>query len=144
MRKIFFLKHYEVTTIEEGQSATEAYDKAITKLSEIMQYHLNFMLIDYVDSHRDDRLKILNLGYQKPNFEFFLLLFDNPFKIKLNFYTNKKVAKTFIEALFNYMQHQLTCAKNNEPHIIDWITSPKHVNFNASLNIIEKNNSCFV
>jgi len=52
-------------------------------------------------------LGLQNQVNQQSILELFLILFDSPFKIKINFFANTKVANTFFDCLFKYLEELL-------------------------------------
>jgi hypothetical protein len=44
---------------------------------------------------------------QQSIFELFMIVFDSPFKIKINFFANTKVANTLFDHLFRYLENLL-------------------------------------
>lgn len=59
------------------------------------------------------------------NFDLFMILFDNPKKIRLSFYSNHQTAIAFMEALFKYLDGLNEQLK--DPSLKDWIISPMNV-----------------
>jgi hypothetical protein len=48
---------------------------------------------------------------QQSILELFMILFDSPFKIKINFFANTKVANTLFDYLFRYLEDLISQAK---------------------------------
>ena len=56
------------------------------------------------------------------NFQLFIVLMDNPFKINLQFFQNDKVAKAFIEVIFEYISKVEEYSHSKEdPSKSQWI-----------------------
>jgi hypothetical protein len=96
------------------------------QLLKIMDKHLKYILIDYTLTSQRQHLMQLSLYEDSNVFEFFIQMFDSPFKIRRNFYLNQPVISKFLEYLFLYLQglHDLTKAG---PEAIDWVVSQTNV-----------------
>ena len=72
-----------------------------------------------------------------------MVLFDSPFKIKLNFFNQKEVARTFLDYMFKYLEELNSLANNQakaDEKVKNWIISPLNVRF-YSLTYLEQNDS---
>ena len=61
------------------------------------------MLSEYALKDERDYLIKASLQSESTNFELFLIMFESPFKIRLNFYSTHKVAIAFLEGCFKYI-----------------------------------------
>ena len=67
-----------------------------------------------------------------------MLLFETPFKIKLNFYVNNEVAITFLAYLFKYVENLNEMAKSVHQMDRDWASSKMNVSTTYYLSYIDE------
>ncbi len=80
---------------------------------------------------------------QSQPFDLFMILFESPFKIKLNFYAYNDVAITFLTYLFKYVENLNRLNLSHDPKDRDWASCPLNVSESScDLTIIEENGCC--
>lgn len=106
-----------------------------------MSKHLQFLLVDYVKESYEYLLEEQFKINKNTNFELFMVLFESPFKIKLSFFNNKEVARTFFDYIFKYLEElnnlANTKAKTDE-NAKEWILCSLNVSIHPLKNCREK------
>lgn len=95
VKKILSIKTFEM----EDPTLTAV---ALDELNGLLEKHLEFMLLDYIYVNRLQILKE-SLTSESNAFDLLMVLINQPFKIKLAFYQQERLAKTLLTVMFKYL-----------------------------------------